>query len=84
VKLLVEARADPLRRNQAGSTAFHLAVQTTGRGGSGEPDAVSAQREMIATFLAHGVSPQLRDGRGRSVTACARSEWIRELLDAAR
>ncbi len=84
VKLLLEAGAVPVRRNQAGSTAFHLAVQNTGRGGSGEPDAVRAQREIIAAFLAHGISPRLRDGRGRSVTASARSDWIRKLLDAAR
>jgi hypothetical protein len=39
--------SDPAMRNKPGSTAFHLAVQNTGRGGSGAPEAISAQRQII-------------------------------------
>jgi len=83
VKLLLEAGSDPAMRNKPGSTSFHLAVQNTGRGGSGEPVAVAAQREIIEMFLATGVNPRLKDGKGKSVVDCARSAWIRELLAAA-
>jgi|SRR5262245_60203657 len=80
VKCLLEAGADPAMKNKPGSTAFHLAVQNTGRGGSGEPAAVEAQREIIKMLLAFGVSPKLKDGKGKSVADCARSGWIRELV----
>jgi len=81
VKYLLAAGADPTVRNKPGSTAFHLAVQNTGRGGSGEPAAVTAQREIIKAFVADGVSAKLKDGKGKSVVECVRSEWIRELLE---
>lgn len=80
VKYLLERGADPQRRNHPGSTPFHLAVQNTGRGGSGEQEAIAAQREIIRTFLDHGLSPALKDGHGKSVLDCARSAWIREML----
>jgi len=81
VQCLLEAGADPTMKNKPGSTPFHLAVQNTGRGGSGEPAAVVAQREIIKTLLEFGVSPKLKDGKGKSVVDCARSEWIRELVN---
>jgi hypothetical protein len=82
VRCLLKAGADPTRRNKPGSTPFHLAVQNTGRGGSGEVAAIGAQREIIKEFLSAGLSPGLKCGRGKTVRDCARSEWIRELLDA--
>src|SRR5262249_14940358 len=82
VRFLLHAGADPTMRNKPGSTPFHLAVQNTGRGGSGAPAAVAAQREIIRTFLEAGVSTKLKDGKGKSVADCARSEWIRNLLAA--
>jgi ankyrin repeat protein len=82
VRCLLDAGADPTRKNKPGSTPFHLAVQTTGRGGSGTDAAKDAQRQIIAEFLARGVSPALRDGRGHSVAECARSGWIQSLLSA--
>lgn len=81
VRFLLQAGANPATRNKPGSTAFHLAVQNTGRGGSGAAAAVSAQREIIKEFLAFGLSPSLKSARGKSVRDCARSPWIRELLD---
>ena len=80
VKFLLAAGSDPTKKNKPGSTAFHLAVQNTGRGGSGAPAAISAQREIIKEFLSFGVSPNLKDDRGKSVVCSARSAWIREML----
>jgi hypothetical protein len=80
VHCLLEAGADVALRNNAGSTSFHLAVQSTGRGGSGEEAAKDAQRRIIEAFLNYGISPELTDGKGRSVFHSAPSEWIRALL----
>src|SRR5262249_53787486 len=80
VKFLLEAGSDPTTKNKPGSTAFHLAVQNTGRGGSGEPAAHYAQRQIIKMFLDFGVSPKLKTSSGKTVADCARSEWIRKLL----
>jgi hypothetical protein len=81
VKALLDAGADATLRNKPGSTSFHLAVQNTGRGRSGAEKAKMAQGEIIQTFLECGVSPTLRDARGKSVLEWARSDWIRELLN---
>lgn len=80
VRYLLSAGANPRRRNNTGSTPFHLAVQNTGRGGSGEQMAKNAQRQIIEAFLAAGVSPDLKDANGKSVTAWAKSDWILQLL----
>jgi hypothetical protein len=82
VRCLLKAGADPTKRNKPGSTPFHLAVQNTGRGGSGEEAAIIAQREIIKECLCAGLSPSLKCGRGKTVRDCARSDWIRELLDS--
>ena len=80
VKCLLEAGADPTIRNKPGSTPFHLAVQNTGRGGSGSEKARTAQREILQAFLERGVSPTLKDAKGKSVLEWAKSDWIREIL----
>lgn len=80
VRCLFDAGCSPTIRNKAGSTPFHLAVQTTGRGGSGEEEAKNAQRAIIMEFLSRGVNMRLKDGKGKSVVACANSDWIRDLL----
>jgi len=80
VECLLAAGADPLRKNLPGSTPFHLAVQNTGRGGSGAEKARDAQRQIIETFLSRGVSPKLKDGKGKSVLDWAGSGWIKEML----
>ena len=80
VRALLKLGVDPTMRNKSGSTPFHLAVQNTGRGGSGEPVAIAAQREIIEHFLARKVSLNLRDRQGKSVTDAVQSGWIRELL----
>ncbi|MBN8249625.1 MAG: ankyrin repeat domain-containing protein [Verrucomicrobia bacterium] len=80
VRFLLRMGADPALGNRSGSTPFHLAVQNTGRGGSGSEAAVTGQQDIIRAFLEAGVSPDLVDGRGRSVRESVRSDWIQELL----
>jgi ankyrin repeat protein len=80
VKVLLNAGADATLKNKPGSTPFHLTVQNTGRGGSGAETAKAAQREIIQTFLEHGVSPTFKDANGKSVLDWAKSDWIRQML----
>ena len=80
VKYLLERGAVATMMNKPGSTPFHLAVQNTGQSGSGAEEAKEAQREIIQTFLSAGLNPRLKDGNGKSVFDCARSDWIRDLL----
>ena len=81
VNCLLDAGANPAIRNKPGSTAFHLAVQNTGRGGSGSEQARAAQREILQTFLNRGVSPTLKDARGKTVLEWVRSDWILQILE---
>ncbi len=74
VQCLLVAGADPTIRNKPGSTPFHLAAQNTGRGGSGTPTARTAQGEILQTFCERGVSPTLKDAKGKSVLAWAKSD----------
>jgi ankyrin repeat protein len=84
VRFLLQAGADPAARNKPGSTPFHLAVQNTGRGGSGAEVAIRAQREIIESFLAAGLSPAMKSGTGKSVKDCARSAWVQKMLEAGQ
>jgi len=47
VRALLDHGADPAIRNKNGSTAMKLAVYTTGRPGSGSPEAKAQQREIL-------------------------------------
>jgi len=47
VRTLLDHGADPAIRTKNGSTAFQLAMYTTGRGGSGSPEAKVQQREIL-------------------------------------
>jgi hypothetical protein len=80
VNCLLQAGSDPTLKNKPGSTPFHLAVQNTGRGGSGAEVAKAAQRQIIEEFLAYGVSPDLKDGNGKSVLDWAKSGWVQKML----
>jgi ankyrin repeat protein len=67
-------------RNKRGSTPLHLAVQNSGRGGTGTAAAREAQQEIIRVLLSHGARPTDKNAAGRSVHACATADWIRALL----
>ncbi|MEP6729455.1 MAG: ankyrin repeat domain-containing protein [bacterium] len=54
VRVLLEHGADVHRLNGRGSAPLQLAIQTTGRGGSGSPEAREQQAEIIRLLLAHG------------------------------
>jgi ankyrin repeat protein len=80
VRALVDGGADSKRPNKAGSTPLHLAVQTTGRGGSGSPQAREQQAGIIRLLVERGARATDQDGRGKSVHQAATGEWIRSLL----
>ncbi len=80
VEYLLHVGSDPTTRNKTGATAFHLAVQHTGRGGTGTDEAKMAQQQIIAAFISSGANPALKDGKGLSVIDRAKSACIRELL----
>jgi len=80
VECLLDAGGDPTIRNKPGSTPFHLAVQNTGRGGTGAEKARTAQREILRAFLERGISPTLKDAKGKSVLEWAKSNWIHRIL----
>jgi ankyrin repeat protein len=80
VEALLNSGAEPKMRNGRGSTPLHLAVQNTGRGGSGSTRAVDEQREIIKLLLQYGARPTDADANGKTVETAASSTWIRELL----
>jgi hypothetical protein len=55
VAALIDGGADAARRNKGGSTPLRLARLTTGRGGSGSPDAKAQQQEILRLLKSHGV-----------------------------
>ncbi len=59
---------------------MHLAVQNTGRGGTGSPESKVLQKEIIEILLKAGADPEDRDARGKTAQQCATSDWIRVLL----
>jgi ankyrin repeat protein len=84
VAALIENGADSRLRNKSGSTPLHLAVQNTGRSDSGSNEAKDEQGRIIAVLLEHGASPTDTDANGKTVAAAATSDWIRDLVTAAR
>jgi ankyrin repeat protein len=56
VKALLAGGADALRRNKGGSTPMRLATLTTGRGGSGTPEAKAQQREILILLDRYGAA----------------------------
>jgi ankyrin repeat protein len=80
VQALLSGGATANLPNKNGSTPLHLAVQNTGRGGSGRPEAIEQQRQIILVLLESGASIKKKDGSGKTVDQAATSGWIRELL----
>ena len=57
VAALLDVGADPNITNTSGSNAMDLAVRTTGRGGTGSPEAKAQQQRIVALLTAGGVTP---------------------------
>jgi hypothetical protein len=83
VRALLVNGADALARNKRGATPLHLAVQNTGRGGTGSAAAREEQQEIIRLLLSHGARPSDTNAAGRSVQDCVTADWIRALLSQA-
>ncbi len=79
VRALLDGGANATLRNKAGSTPLHLAVQTTGRGGSGSPQAREQQAGIVRLLLERGARVTDQDKRGKPVHQAA-GEWIRAVL----
>jgi len=56
VRALLEGGADARRRNRNGSTPMRLATITTGRGGSGSPQAKAEQLKIARLLEQHGAT----------------------------
>ena len=80
VDSLLRHGASVLQKNGNGSTPLHLAVQNTGRGGTGSPEVKALQKEIVELLLKAGANLKARDARGRTVAECAQGEWIHDLL----
>jgi ankyrin repeat protein len=83
VRALLDGGANSRQPNKSGSTPLHLAVQTTGRGGSGSPQARERQAGIVRLLLERGASVTDRDRQGKNVQQAATSGWIRALLREA-
>jgi hypothetical protein len=57
---------------EPGATPLHLAVQTTGKSGSGTPEAKAQQSAIIRLLIEHGARASDKDGRGKTVAQRAR------------
>lgn len=79
-RALLDGGANVGQRNKAGSTPLHLAVQTTGRGGSGAPEARDQQDAIVRLLLERGAQLTDRDGHGKTVDQAAGTERVRALL----
>jgi Ankyrin repeats (many copies) len=56
VKVLLENGADVRCKNKNGSTPMQIATRTTGRGGSGSPEAKAQQAQIVRLLEQHGAS----------------------------
>ena len=83
VRALLDGGANAMQPNRAGSTPLHLAVQTTGRGGSGSPQAREQQAGIVRLLLERGARVTAQDKQGKQVLQAATSEWTRALLREA-
>lgn len=80
VRALLDGGANVRLPNKAGSTPLHLAVQTTGRGGSGSPQAREQQAGIVKLLLERGATVADQDKQGKAVHQAATSKWSRALL----
>ncbi len=80
VLALLAGGADARIKNDNGSTPLHLAVQNTGRGGSGTPACKAHQISIIELLLKAGANPEDKDDRGKTVRQWIREESLRSLI----
>ena len=80
VRALLAGGAEVRIKNDNGSTPLHLAVQNTGRGGSGTPACKAQQMRIIEVLLKSGADPEDKDGKGKTVRQWIREESLRSLL----
>lgn len=78
--VLLRNGADVSLKNGKGSTPLHLAVQDTGRGGTGTLEARKLQREVILLLKNAGARLDEIDGRGKTVLESIKNEWIRDFI----
>jgi Ankyrin repeats (many copies) len=57
VAALLDGGADPRLTNKSGSTPMKLAAHNTGRGGTGSPQAMAEQVEIVRLLVLHGATP---------------------------
>jgi hypothetical protein len=57
VAALLDGGADLHAVNRSGSNAMDIASRTTGRGGSGSPEARAQQQQIVTLLTARGVAP---------------------------
>ena len=81
VRALLDAGANLQQPNNSGSTPLHLAVQTTGKSGSGSDAARQQQEMIIRLLLERGARLSDKDSKGKTVKQAVTSVWIRELLN---
>jgi ankyrin repeat protein len=80
VRALLAGGAEVRIKNDNGSTPLHLAVQNTGRGGSGSPACKAHQMSIIQLLLISGADPEDKDSQGKTVRQWINEEWIGKLL----
>jgi len=80
VDALLRNGAQVKLKNKTGSTPLHLAVQNTGRGGSGSPGSKTCQKEIIELLLEGGASAHDLNAKGQTVTQSAQDDWKHALL----
>jgi ankyrin repeat protein len=80
VQALLENGANPRLGNSSGSTPLHLAVQNTGRGGSGTADAREQQAAIIRLLVQHGARLTDTDAAGKSVAASVAGAWVEDVF----
>jgi ankyrin repeat protein len=72
--------ANVYAQNDNGSTPLHLAVQNTGRGGTGVPAIIARQSEVIDLLLNYGASVTAKDNNGKTAVDAARNPRIQKRL----
>jgi len=79
VDALLAAGSDPnLAKGKSGSRPLHLAVQSTGAGGTGST--ASEQLSIVQRLLEGGADPTAVNAKGESSLAAARNPRLRGLL----